>query len=529
MPGLARPARLSLSVVLVAAAMFGLRTTAAHAASRHDVLTAAARYARSHGYHIGISVYDTKTGGIADAGDARGAFASESIVKVFIAARLLVEGRMHGSTRRAAYKMITQSDDAIASSLYGSVGGDSLINWVKAHYDVPGLGSPPHRAGWWGNTHITPHGLVRLYAKLKADRKVSPWLLDAMHHATRYGSDGFYQFFGIPSATQHAAIKQGWGTDFDPPGASADQNTTGFVNHDRYAVAILARGPVSTYGSAIGSMLTHVARIVLPNGHYPDPTPTITSMSAHHGSEFGGTRITIHGTDFTHVTSVRFGAHKGSHVHVISPHTLAVTTPKHQDRPIYARVHTTHGHSLKRKAARFRYVPAPLVSTLSVRSGPAKGGTSVQIHGSGFDGPVKVLFGAVPAASVKKQSSSDLVAVSPRHAADTVHIRVGTGCCTSPRRAADKFTFVGPVIKSVSPQKGPRTGGTAVTINGRGFGPGTVVTFGAHPAAAVTVSSATQIVATSPAHHAETVHIRVRTPDGLSAKGSGDRFTFIAS
>ncbi|HEY2795675.1 MAG TPA: IPT/TIG domain-containing protein, partial [Micromonosporaceae bacterium] len=304
MPRLARP---FVVAVLAAAALATAEATPAQAASRHHVLQAAARYAHAHGYHVGIAIYDTKTGRVSDAGHAHGTFASESVVKVFIATRLLIEGRMHGSTASRAYTMITRSDDAIASSLYGSVGGDSLINWVKQHYHVPDLGSPPRRAGWWGNTHITPDGLVRLYAKLKADPKVSHWLLNAMHHAKKYGSDGFYQFFGIPSATKHAAIKQGWGTDYDDWGASADQNTTGFVNNDRYAVAILARGPVRTYGHAIGAMLTHVARMVLPGGHYPDPNPVITSMSANHGSEFGGTRVTIHGTDFTHVHQVTFG------------------------------------------------------------------------------------------------------------------------------------------------------------------------------------------------------------------------------
>jgi hypothetical protein len=526
-PRLARPL---VVAVLVAAAFAAVETTPAHAASRHHVLQAAARYAHAHGYHVGIAVYDTKTGRVNDAGHAHGTFASESVVKVFIATRLLVEGRMHGSTASRAYTMITRSDDAIASSLYGSVGGDSLINWVKQHYHVPDLGSPPRRAGWWGNTHITPDGLVRLYTKLKADPKVSHWLLNAMHHAKKYGSDGFYQFFGIPSATKHAAIKQGWGTDYDDWGASADQNTTGFVNNDRYAVAILARGPVRTYGHAIGSMLTHVARMVLPGGHYPDPNPVITSMSANHGSEFGGTRVTIHGTDFTHVHSVTFGALPGTDVHVVSARTLVVTTPKHQDRPVYARVRTSHGPSRKAAAARFTYLPSPVITSLSVDSGTPAGGRTVTIQGQHFVGSVRVLFGLKPAASVERESASQIVAVSPQHSPGTIHVRVITACCWSPRGTPDQFTFLGPVVSGINPASGPQAGNTTVTVTGTGFTPGSMVTFGGVPATSVTIDpSGDQLTAASPAHAPGAVHVRVSNQVGDSRRGPADRFTYTAT
>jgi hypothetical protein len=394
---------------------------------------------------------------------------------------------------------------------------------------VPNLVSPPHRAGWWGNTHITPDGLVRLYAKLKADHTVSHWLLNAMHHARKYGSDGFYQFFGIPSATKHAAIKQGWGMDYDDRGASADQNTTGFVNNDRYAVAILARGPVRTYGHAIGSMLTHVARMVLPGGHYPDPTPVIISMSAQRGAALGGTRVTIHGTDFTHVQTVSFGAYSGTDLRVISPHTLVVTTSKHPARSVYARVHTSHGHSLTAPAARFTYLPSPAISSLSVPSGPADGGTTVAIQGHGFVGSVRVLFGVTPAASVQMVSTSRLVAVSPQHSPGTVDVRVFTACCSSAPSSVDEFTFVGPTVSAISPASGAQAGGTPVTLTGTGFTPAGEVTFGGFEATSVSFVSATRLSAVAPAHAPGTVHVRVTTAAGRSAAGPGDRFTYTAS
>src|SRR4051794_31008168 len=103
MRGMRRVVRSVVAATLLAGALLAVGVAPARSASRQDVLTAAARYARARGYHIGIAVYDTKTGSLAQAGYARGTFASESVVKVFIATRLLVEGRMHGSTAARAY------------------------------------------------------------------------------------------------------------------------------------------------------------------------------------------------------------------------------------------------------------------------------------------------------------------------------------------------------------------------------------------------------------------------------------------
>jgi len=57
-----------------------------------------------------------------------------------------------------------------------------------------------------------------------------------MRHASRIAKDGTDQFFGIPRISG-AAVKQGWPTVGRQP-ADAIVNTTGFVDHDRYAVAI---------------------------------------------------------------------------------------------------------------------------------------------------------------------------------------------------------------------------------------------------------------------------------------------------
>jgi hypothetical protein len=444
-----RRRRAALAGVLAGALSVGALTAIAvappaTAAARSTVLQSAAAYGPAHGYKVGIAVYDTKTNKVYGSGSYKSTFASESVIKAMIATRLLLQGRMHGTTATRAYKMITQSDDAIASSFYGSVGGDGLINWIKRHYGVPDLGSPPHRAGWWGNTHITAIGLVKFYAKVKKDRRVGPWLLNAMHHARKYGSDGTYQFFGIPSATTGFAVKQGWGIDYDDWSRSADFNTTGFVNGDRYAVAILARGPSRTYGGAIGNMLTQTARRLLPGGRFPDPDPAILHMSHRSGTTLGGQAITVSGRDFTSASAVLFGSTKGTSLRVRSATSLSIVTPPHPAGRVSVRVVTGHGTSSVRSY--YTFVRPPVVTQISPANGPEAGKTTVTVRGTDFTNVYSVWVGSHRAATYKVLSSTTISLTTPA-GTGTVPIRVHTWYgWTSATAPAAQFTYTPPTV-----------------------------------------------------------------------------------
>ena len=274
-----RTRRLALLVVpLAAAAGLAVAESRPAAAGPHADVREAAAYAASRGVAAGVAVLDTHGGSLWVAGEHDRTFSSASVVKVMIAAKLLVSGQLRGSVAAAATRMITHSDDAAANALYGLVGGDGLINWVKAHYRVPFLGDPPTPSGRWGNTRITPRGVVHLYQKLKADPKVGPWLLDAMRKATPYGSDGQFQFFGIPAAAKDFAVKQGWNCC---DGGAATFNSTGYVDGDRYAVALLADGPPHTYGAHLMATLDGMARTLFGTGRIDRPeTPPAPSRPA---------------------------------------------------------------------------------------------------------------------------------------------------------------------------------------------------------------------------------------------------------
>jgi hypothetical protein len=106
-------------------------------------------------------------------------------------------------------------------------------------------------------------------------------------------------------------------------------------------------------------------------------------------------------------------------------------------------------------------------------------------------------------------------------------VTVTTAGGQSPTSAADRFTYAPPpVVSSVGPGSGPRTGGTTATITGDGFTGTTDVNFGAAPAASFTVNSDTSITAVSPAAPAGTVDVTITTLGGRSVTTTADRFTF---
>ena len=73
-----------------------------------------------------------------------------------------------------------------------------------------------------------------------------------------------------------------------------------------------------------------------------------------------------------------------------------------------------------------------------------------------------------------------------------------------------------PVVTTVSPNRGPASGGTNVTIAGSNFKAGATVAFGGAVASNVTVVSSSQITCTTPPHYPATVDVKVTNPDSQS-------------
>jgi hypothetical protein len=283
--------------------------------------------------------------------------------------------------------------------------------------------------------------------------------------------------------------------------------------------------------------------------------PVVESISPTEAREKGGTKIKIKGTGFIGVTAVHFGpALAKSFVVNVKGTSISAVDPAAElagKATVDVTVTTPEGTSAITPADRFTYeLLPPIVSGLSVHKGPAAGGTTVGISGSSFVEVLAVDFGSVAAASFTVNSGGSITATSPAQTVGNVGVTVttpagvsGPGLCTAfteegpetvPCPPRERFTFIEPTVTSVTPNSGPTSGGTAVTITGTGFAVGTNATqfkFGGTPlATSVECSSITTCTAVSPAHSATTTDVRAKVLEtGVAASTPNppiDQFTY---
>jgi peptidoglycan/xylan/chitin deacetylase (PgdA/CDA1 family) len=100
---------------------------------------------------------------------------------------------------------------------------------------------------------------------------------------------------------------------------------------------------------------------------------------------------------------------------------------------------------------------------------------------------------------------------------------------------AHGYTFVDvlgntgpPTIRAVSPSSGKTSGGTRVTLTGKGFRGITTVTFGGVPGTALHVVSSTKLAITSPRHRGGLVAVRVITNHGTSPSRIADHYLYVS-
>ncbi len=195
------------------------------------------------------------------------------------------------------------------------------------------------------------------------------------------------------------------------------------------------------------------------------------------------------------------------------------------------RVSTPEGTSGALAGDRYTYAPPPTVTKLSVKKGPAAGGTSLTIKGSGFNPSSTVRFAGVQASAVTFNSSTSLSATSPPGTAGPADVTVTTLNGTSATSAGDRFSYGKPTIAEVTPSTGPTAGGTVVTIEGSGFAPGvgtTTFTFRRAEGGSVDCATTTQCTVVTPvAAKAGVLDVKAQVGRVKSKKTQpADQFTY---
>ncbi|WP_237771123.1 hypothetical protein [Kribbella sp. ALI-6-A] len=243
------------------------------------------------GVTAGVTVFDRHSGRITEQLHPDLRFRSASVVKLLIALDLLWDrGPAYELTladRTRLEVMLRSSDDDAASHYWDELGGGDIVDRMVARLGLTHTTRPPAtHPGFWGYVAITPADTVRIYLYLleHAPAPVRELVMDHLHHATRNGTDGFDQYFGIASVFEgDFAIKQGWsgfagssgfGSDRAKPDAagidltSEALHTTGTVGPgDRTIVAVYTLHPAGTaYEQAYADVTRLVGTLNIPGG-----------------------------------------------------------------------------------------------------------------------------------------------------------------------------------------------------------------------------------------------------------------------
>ncbi|MEZ4264865.1 MAG: IPT/TIG domain-containing protein [Myxococcota bacterium] len=303
-------------------------------------------------------------------------------------------------------------------------------------------------------------------------------------------------------------------------GVRVDANTlTGILPPGRF-------GAVDVHVVADGS--TAVARDAFTYG----ASPRIDALEPLSGLPSGGTHVRISGRGFDPDAIVRFGlsealvataAADGSWLEVTAPAGPAGTVAD-------VVVSTPFGEAAARQAFAWQDVTAdPYVLQCShafPSSGPAEGGTAVELACAGLHYGVEVAFGETPADVLSTDPASfRLVVRAPPGAPGLTDIVV-----TSPFASvvlADAFSWKAASeldVTAVEPAQGAIGGGTVVVLSGHGFAADATVRIGALEATAVTRLSDGSLRATTPPGSAGAADVIVSS-GGVESRLSGG-FTY---
>ncbi|MCR8844809.1 IPT/TIG domain-containing protein [Paenibacillus sp. SC116] len=242
--------------------------------------------------------------------------------------------------------------------------------------------------------------------------------------------------------------------------------------------------------------------------------PTITSLDPNKGLIQGGETVTIHGTNFKSGSKVSFGNNEIANVQFVTPEKLVVTAPAGTQGTVEVKVTNPDGQVAVNK---YDYYANPIIESVTPNVGPVKGENQIVLKGSHFMNGAKVTIGGQAATTVSVTATEVKVTVPAAQKEGLVSITV-TNPDNTTVTLADAYTYVGgPLVTSISPNKGVIAGGEVAKITGAKFVDGVQVYFGNKKAAAQ-FESTTSIQATVPAGTtAGAVDVKVVNPDGQEA------------
>ncbi|TFD46207.1 choice-of-anchor G family protein [Cryobacterium frigoriphilum] len=251
------------------------------------------------------------------------------------------------------------------------------------------------------------------------------------------------------------------------------------------------------------------------------PVTQIDVVDPPTGPEAGTNTVTLTGQCFTGATAVLFGGVAATSFVVVSDTVITAVVPAGTGVVDVTVVGAgTCGTGVIPDG--YEYLPPAAALSLVPDNGPEAGGTTVVVTGTGFTGATAVTFDGLAGTGFTVDSDTQITVVTPAHAPGLVDAVV-----ESPNGDSGPLGYTynpSAVTTSLTPDTGPETGGTPVTIAGTGFTGTTGVTIDGVTVPFVVVSD-TVITFTTPAHAPGAVPVVVSGPGGASVPLP---FTFTA-
>jgi hypothetical protein len=284
-------------------------------------------------------------------------------------------------------------------------------------------------------------------------------------------------------------------------------------------VHAITPGASSSSGGSVGVVLTNPGGLTATSSFNYIPPPTITNLNPASGNVHGGTVVTFVGAGFSSGASATFGGLAATSVTFTNSTQIAATTPAYSNTtggPVPAVVKNPDGQTA---SSSFDYIGTQTITSVNPVSGPAAGGISVDVYGSGYTPTTQILFGDNSATAVNLVNSLHIRCTLPA-GVGTVNVSAftpGAGSASLP----SAFAYIQPLaVAGVSPNIGPTTGNYQLTVTGTGFVSGATVTFGSGAPLSAKFVNADTLTVTAPAHTPATVSVKVTNPSGASATRS---------
>ena len=198
--------------------------------------------------------------------------------------------------------------------------------------------------------------------------------------------------------------------------------------------------------------------------------PTLTGVVPATVPYYGGTPITLTGTEFAANATVAAGGAACGNVVVVDATTITAVTPALAVNAGSVNVAVTNSDGNFTGPVALALQPLAIAG-LDVQQGTANGGTRVVLTGTAFNAGATVTFDGLNANNVVRNSDTQLTVDTPAYphgtqVVDVVVTNPDGETATSPGAFA---FFARPAIVSITPNSGPLAGGTTIKIRGSDF------------------------------------------------------------